>query len=254
MSISRWELACGVVGLLLAGLYMLLGDVSLGFGLVAATIVWTAALARAVDARGVPAGFPKSEARRQGWIVRGLFMGLGVVVVLLVTAAVQGWASTREGMIAVFALVALESSLFVHLKRHTEAEATWRVGAEAETAVASALDQLASEGWLVSHNWPLRRGNVDHVVAGPTGVYAIETKAHHYTSKDYGQAMRGAMAIRETLGGGYVNAVVCVADAEGPAQQKGNVHVVPRPTLADWLRTRPPARVDVPKIAEALRA
>lgn len=39
------------------------------------------------------------------------------------------------------------------------------------------LDKLYKEGFHVFHDWDSGRGNVDHFVVGPQGVFAIETKA-----------------------------------------------------------------------------
>lgn len=57
---------------------------------------------------------------------------------------------------------------------------TTRRGLEGELATAQLLTPLLAEGWQLFHDLPMKRGNVDHVLIGPTGVYAIETK---YRSK-----------------------------------------------------------------------
>ncbi len=53
----------------------------------------------------------------------------------------------------------------------------WHRGARGEEAVGHALGALESRGFRSLHDLDMGRGNVDHVVAGPTGVFAIETKA-----------------------------------------------------------------------------
>jgi hypothetical protein len=40
------------------------------------------------------------------------------------------------------------------------------------------LEELAASGWYVIHDVSLGRGNVDHVVVGPGGLFTIETKSH----------------------------------------------------------------------------
>jgi hypothetical protein len=53
-----------------------------------------------------------------------------------------------------------------------------RLGWEGERAVGEELNQLMLQGYRVFHDIPKElRGNVDHVVVGPNGVFAIETKA-----------------------------------------------------------------------------
>jgi Nuclease-related domain len=52
-----------------------------------------------------------------------------------------------------------------------------RLGYEGELAVAQELNQLMSAGYRVYHDFPADGFNVDFVVIGPTGVFAVETKA-----------------------------------------------------------------------------
>ncbi len=58
-----------------------------------------------------------------------------------------------------------------------EAQA-WQRGAEGERHVARLLEPLARAGWGVSHDLrvPGSKANVDHLVTGPPGVLAIDTK------------------------------------------------------------------------------
>src|SRR5437763_6573546 len=49
-------------------------------------------------------------------------------------------------------------------------------GASAEEQVGGLLEGLA--GWRVIHDASMGRGNVDHILIGPTGVFTVETKSH----------------------------------------------------------------------------
>lgn len=55
-----------------------------------------------------------------------------------------------------------------------------RLGLEAEIVCGQELDQLMREGWHVFHDIPADKSggkfNIDHVLIGPSGVYAVETK------------------------------------------------------------------------------
>jgi len=51
-----------------------------------------------------------------------------------------------------------------------------RQGLDGEKIVGQALDQLRADGYLVVHDLVQDGYNIDHVLVGPTGVYAIETK------------------------------------------------------------------------------
>ncbi len=53
----------------------------------------------------------------------------------------------------------------------------YRLGWEGELAVGEELAQLSGQGFRVFHDVPDEGFNIDHVVVGPSGIYAIETKA-----------------------------------------------------------------------------
>ena len=50
------------------------------------------------------------------------------------------------------------------------------LGERGERRVAEILDRLRSKGFVAFHELPNNGLNVDHVVVGPSGIYAIETK------------------------------------------------------------------------------
>jgi len=52
-----------------------------------------------------------------------------------------------------------------------------RLGYEGELAVGEALEKLRHDGFYVYHDFPADKFNIDHVVVGPKGVFAVETKA-----------------------------------------------------------------------------
>jgi hypothetical protein len=60
-----------------------------------------------------------------------------------------------------------------------------RLGYEGEVAVGQELNHLMRHGYYVYHDFPAGKFNIDHIVVGPPGVFAVETKAHSKpTSKD----------------------------------------------------------------------
>lgn len=78
----------------------------------------------------------------------------------------------------------------------------WRnryLGYFGERVVAEALEPLKARGYLVFHDVPAgerrQRFNLDHVVVGPTGVFAIETK----TRRQGAGAMREGVAAHEII-------------------------------------------------------
>ena len=67
-----------------------------------------------------------------------------------------------------------------------------RLGLVGERVVADALEPLKESGYRVFHDIPAQGAtkafNLDHVVVGPTGVFAIETKARRkYEARDGGK-------------------------------------------------------------------
>jgi hypothetical protein len=51
----------------------------------------------------------------------------------------------------------------------------WVRGAAGEERVGRILDAL--DGWQVYHDLATGRGNIDHVIIGPAGVFTVETKS-----------------------------------------------------------------------------
>jgi hypothetical protein len=55
----------------------------------------------------------------------------------------------------------------------------WRVGANGERATARALRPLVAAGWTLVNDIQTGHGNIDHVLAGPPGVFLLDTKNLH---------------------------------------------------------------------------
>ena len=51
-----------------------------------------------------------------------------------------------------------------------------QLGYEAELAAGQELNLLAHDGYWVFHDFLADKFNIDHVVVGPSGIYAVETK------------------------------------------------------------------------------
>jgi hypothetical protein len=138
---------------------------------------------------------------------------------------------------------------FAHEKARL-AEDTWLVGGEAEEKVGKEMDKLSGHGFYLFHDLPLEGvGNVDHVVLGPRGFFAVETKSHTGTVSSRGktllvngrppsegdfvnQAWRGAFRLRDVMGVEEVTPLLCFANArtKGRLIVRG-VRVLPLPWL-----------------------
>ncbi|MDX1950629.1 MAG: nuclease-related domain-containing protein [Verrucomicrobiota bacterium] len=52
----------------------------------------------------------------------------------------------------------------------------YNLGFSGEQAVGEKLNLLMLDGYRVFHDFPCPRWNIDHIIVGPSGVYAVETK------------------------------------------------------------------------------
>jgi hypothetical protein len=138
----------------------------------------------------------------------------------------------------------------------------WRRGAEGERQVARLLEPLVRAGWGVSHDLriPGSKANVDHLVSGPPGVFAIDTKNYRgrlRLSPDgllwHGRTLLlstlsairwEAQMLQERIGAPdvWVSPIVAVLGAAVPGGQATSmgVTVVPARRLPGLLRSLPP--------------
>ncbi|MCD8557388.1 MAG: NERD domain-containing protein [Shewanella xiamenensis] len=96
-----------------------------------------------------------------------------------------------------------------------------RLGHTAETATANELIGLQALGYQVFHDVQADGFNIDHLVIGKNGVFAIETKGRHKRNKD----------LRQTNGGG-----------SGPSSGKKGYEVFykdGRLNFPSWTETKP---------------
>jgi len=63
-----------------------------------------------------------------------------------------------------------------------------RLGLDCELAVGQELNHLMLNGCRVYHDFPADKFNIDHVVVGPKGVFAVETKGRAKPDKKGGTA------------------------------------------------------------------
>jgi hypothetical protein len=123
-------------------------------------------------------------------------------------------------------------------------------GAAGEEQVGGLLDQLSGRGWLVIHDATLGRGNVDHIVIGPPGIFTIETKSHPgpiRVARLHGSMLSQAQAQRKTIErvtGVEVEPLIVFSRAwvDRPAARRKGVRVVPARMLLRYL-CRQPARL-----------
>jgi hypothetical protein len=100
-----------------------------------------------------------------------------------------------------------------------------RLGFDGERAVGEELTQLLAKGYHVFHDLPFEGFNIDHVIVGPSGVYAVETKTRRKPKENGKKAghkveFDGTSLTFEKIG----------RDAKAAAQAKANAQ-----SLSKWL-------------------
>jgi Nuclease-related domain len=119
-------------------------------------------------------------------------------------------------------------------------------GATGEEQVGGLLDELAGEDWRVIHDASLGRGNVDHILIGPAGVFTVETKSHpgpvrvgrvHGATLSQAQAQRKAI---ERVTGTKVEPLLVFSRAwvDKPLARRKGVRVLPARMLRGYLERR----------------
>jgi Nuclease-related domain len=120
-------------------------------------------------------------------------------------------------------------------------------GATGEEQVGGLLDDLAGEDWHVIHDASLGRGNVDHILIGPAGVFTVETKSHpgpirvgrvHGATLSQAQAQRKAI---ERVVDVPVEPLIVFSRAwvDKPLARRKGVRVTPARMLSGYLERRP---------------
>lgn len=139
-----------------------------------------------------------------------------------------------------------------------------QLGWEGELATAEELNKLMKHGYEVFHDVPADGFNVDHVIVGPSGVYAVETKARTKQSRSGSTKAWEAIHDGKVLDLGGYKSTAFVKQAQRQAEWLSrwlssstgeNVAVTPVLALPGWLvqrKGRSDIRVISPKEARAL--
>ncbi|MCL4455853.1 MAG: NERD domain-containing protein [Nitrospirae bacterium] len=90
-------------------------------------------------------------------------------------------------------------AFFRKIKNHSASLRHISLGLDGELATAQALNQLMRHGYYVYHDFPADKFNIDHIVIGKTGIYAVETKTK---SK---QNIKGTEAANVSYDGNVLN-------------------------------------------------
>jgi len=102
---------------------------------------------------------------------------LAIYAALLTHAYFAGKTISAPSVLyAIITAAAFETYFIFKLVRLIIKRRKFRLGYEGELAAGQQLNQLLRGGYYVYHDFPADKFNIDHIVVGPAGVYAVETK------------------------------------------------------------------------------
>ncbi|MBT1444859.1 NERD domain-containing protein [Shewanella sp. JM162201] len=114
-------------------------------------------------------------------------MVLAIVVVAMPFAVYSAYAFVKSGdfplIVLLFTLAGIPYFAYKTVKL-TRKLTRLRLGYVAEVATAAELMLLQAKGYQVFHDIQADKFNIDHLVVGPNGVFAIETKGRHKRLED----------------------------------------------------------------------
>jgi hypothetical protein len=206
----------------------------------------------AVDSDRAPGAWVTEQSRRatiRVWVLLGIF---GLSLLGGAVAAQLGWLSSRQGAATGFGISALALLAFMAAERRSVQASAWIRGSRAERAVGEDLDLLRAEGGLVFHDVELDRGNIDHVVAVPRGVYVVETKSRRYEEPHLKSVKRQAYRLHEQIGC-WVTPVICLATRPDRPYRREGVWIMGKPHLTPWIEARHGRPVDLERVREGVR-
>ena len=103
----------------------------------------------------------------------------------------NGAAGSLESWVATGVMVLAFGLFYAYCRR---VEATWGRGLEAERRIGDLIDHaVAQRGCAFAHDIKEAlggRGNVDHVVMTPVGIWVVETKSHWLSKRRFRPALR----------------------------------------------------------------
>ncbi len=113
-----------------------------------------------------------------------------LVVFAMYTAQLQFSTTPPSLLVEIMCFIAVIVVIFSlanKLSRLLQDRLNYQLGLDAERAVGQELNLLMLHGFHVFHDFPEKRNNIDHIVIGPSGVFAVETKGRTKPDKKRGK-------------------------------------------------------------------
>lgn len=205
--------------------------------------------------RAMPQGEPsQTTLRAPGQFARerGLELALRPVligVIALLTIVVAWDVLGLRGVPLVLVELGAIGAMLIGNRLYQDQADRWLRGAEGEKAVGAICAELETDGWYAIHDVSLGRGNVDHILVGPGGIFTIETKSHrgripvdHIDPRMFKQAY-AQKKLLERITGRDVKPLLVFSRAylvgTVPAQRRG-ITILPARTLRHYFSRRRP--------------
>jgi hypothetical protein len=178
-----------------------------------------------------------------------------VMLALAPAAALVGVSSTAvalttRGYAALGATISLGASWIAigywrKIQRKGRRAGDYVLGWQSERIVQEELAPL-KQRYYVNHDVTGGfGGNIDHVVCGPTGAFAIDTKTTaRYVRVHYVSARRRAKWLSTRLEGRWVTPVICLVNSNRKPYQDERVWIVSASDLREWLEAQRGRPVD----------
>jgi len=100
--------------------------------------------------------------------------------------AQRRWAAWLRGVFAVWRADGQIPAARLPASQPTDEEQRLAAGAAGERLVADALGRVLDDTWTLARGYVNRRGEIDHVLLGPRGLFAIEVKNQNATIDCHG--------------------------------------------------------------------
>lgn len=234
MRLKAWEVTLAVAAAAFAAIFLFSSISGVGFGLLAADLLWVTTRIEILENHAEPGNYTTLRGKL-GILKLVLLLGInGAAIYGMVLIEHDFGARARGTVVADFAIAGLCFMLLTELWRSGDAALNWFVGARAEREVGNKLAVFESRGWLLLHGYKRERGDIDHVLCGPGGTYAIETKSYGYRLRDVGQTASNAAWLSDKLKHRWVTGVLCV-DEDRPPWRKDKIWVVSHRDIVGWI-------------------
>ena len=167
----------------------------------------------------------------------------------LLAATAVAVALSRSGFEIVAAVVSLGASWVAFVFRDEifrlgDRAGNFHTGLRSERRVQQELAPLASRCFIAHDLFLPTGGNIDHIVCGPTGAFAIETKTNRYLARDLPIARRRAAWLSRRLDDHWVAPVICLVNREQKPYQHDGVWITGGEELRPWLEARRDRPID----------